>query len=110
MSFSDYRVKDINLADAGRKALNLAEKEMQEAKIEYIKVDYDKLFKSTNAEEWMKIFNHLGIGPKTGLTIDVVNDHMTLASTSSRGHKDMISNYNAVKDTLRGTKFEDLID
>ena len=82
--------------------------------IEYVHVEYEKLNENMNktVNEWAKIFKFLSMENKTvdSLTIEEVQSQYTMAKTSNKTHKDIMSNYEAVKKTLRGTKFYNLLD
>lgn len=79
-------------------------KKMSRAGVKYLHVSYEKLFHTNTAAEWMKIFQFLKRGPAANLTIDMVRETFSMVSTSSRKHKEMISNYDEVKETLSGTR------
>lgn len=71
--------------------------------VKHLHVSYEALFNKDTADEWMKIFIFLKQGPSQNLTMEAVREAFAMASTSSRRHKDTISNYDQVKSTLKGT-------
>jgi len=73
--------------------------------VKHLQVSYEALFHKDTADEWMKIFNFLKRGPAQNLTMEMVREKFSMASTTSRKHKDTISNYDEVKHTFQGTKF-----
>jgi len=77
--------------------------------INHIQITYEALFYDDNAEEWMKIFRFIGRGPDIGLTRKRVEDAMEHAGTTSRSHKESLSNYETVRKLLTGTEFEKLL-
>lgn len=77
--------------------------------VDYVQVSYEKLYSLDDAEEWMKIFRFLGVGPKEGLTVDDVRATFDLASTRSKDRQDIVSNFLEVEKTLKGTEFEHLL-
>ena len=48
-----------------------------------VAVTYEKLYYTDNAEEWMRIFHHLGIGPQQNLSLDSVFGKATIQKTSA---------------------------
>ena len=64
------------------------------------------------ATEWMKIFQFLGVGPTSNLTMsDIQNAMGYVPTTTSRYHYDILSpeNFRQVANVLRGTEFEHLL-
>ena len=82
---------------------------LEEARVEYLHVQYEKLYASDGADEWMKIFRFLGVGPMEDLTMDDVRASFDLAVTHSKGRNESVSNFIEVEKTLKGTKFEYLL-
>uniref|UniRef100_A0A7S3Q9B2 Sulfotransferase domain-containing protein n=2 Tax=Chaetoceros debilis TaxID=122233 RepID=A0A7S3Q9B2_9STRA len=82
--------------------------------VEYIHVTYEELYENENncVDGWSKIFRLLGLDDKTldNLTLEEVQSHFGMAKTSSKTHKDLMSNYDEVKKTLVGTEFYDLLN
>lgn len=86
--------------------------------IEYVHVEYEKLYEklyenmNTTVDEQAKIFRFLGMENKTvdSVTIEEVQSQYTMAKTSNYTHKEIMSNYDEVKKTLKGTKFYNLLD
>jgi len=78
--------------------------------VTHIKVSYEELFESNDAEEWMRIFRFLGRGPGFHLTKEQVEIAMETVATSNKpSHNVSISNYKEVRDVLKGTEFESLL-
>lgn len=76
--------------------------------VPHIHASYEKLYHQDNADEWMKIFRFLGVGPTEGLTREKV-DGSAHAFTGSPHHRDAILNYDDVEKGLKGTRFEKLL-
>jgi len=76
--------------------------------VPHMQVSYEKLYHQDDAEEWMKIFRFLGIGPGEGLTREQV-DGNAHAFTGSSHHREAILNYDEVEKGLKGTRFESLL-
>ncbi len=89
--------------------LEYFEKSLNESGIDYYRTYYEKLYNSGDAEEWMNIFKYLGRGPTKDLTMDEVNDSMPFALTTSKTHREMLKNYDEVKEALAGTDFAHLL-
>ncbi len=82
--------------------------------IPFVEVSYEKLYgtgKYTNkdresAEEWMKLFRHLGVGPQKDLTMEKVREAFSMAPTHKKSRNETIDNFEAVTQTLTGTEYE----
>ena len=70
-----------------------------------VEVTYERLYYSTGAEEWMKIFRHLGVGPRTDLTKADVLKNIEHVETHPPSRKDAIANYYQVEAALNETEF-----
>jgi len=77
--------------------------------VKHLKVSYDALYNLDTAAEWMKIFRFLKRGPTENLTMNMVREKFSMLSTSSKTHEDTISNYEEVKNTLKGTHYYHLL-
>ncbi len=77
--------------------------------IDYVEVSYEKLYNSESADEWMRIFKHLGVGPSVGLNMEEVTRAMGLSRTNQGNKSEILSNFDDVYDTLKGTKYEGLL-
>ena len=99
------------------------QKRLEELQIQYVQVSYEELFiknalddngndndNSSKAEEWMRVFQFLDLGPKYGLTMADVRASFTMASTHTKSRNETIANYELVKQTLVGTEFEHLLN
>ena len=83
---------------------------MDQSKVSLIKVLYELLYYSKNAEKWFRIFRFLGRGPGFHLTKEQVEIAMETVATSNKpSHNVSISNYKEVRDVLKGTEFESLL-
>ena len=88
---------------------------LDEFHIPFVEVPYEKLYgigKDTDtdkAEEWMKLFRYLRVGPQEGLTMEKVKGAFSMASTHKKSRNDTIENFEAVKETLVGTDYEYLL-
>lgn len=82
--------------------------------IKHIHVYYEALFDHEAkdeylADEWMRIFQFLGIGPQNDLTMGDVRKAFEYASTTPKSHEEIISNFKEVKKVLSGTDLIDLL-
>ena len=77
--------------------------------IKHIHVDYDRLYHSKEANEWLRIFKFLGRGPQENLTIEEVQNNFDLAPTTTSHHKDLIANFDEVWNALNGTDLAYLV-
>jgi len=78
--------------------------------IKFISIKYEKLYdRGDNVDEWKRIFRFLERGPTSNLTIQQVHEAFSMERTSSKSHKDIIANYDEVKQVLTGTEFEQLL-
>ena len=84
-------------------------KRLDELNVQYVEVSYDKLYNSDDAEEWMRIFRFLKVGPSKNLTIDDVRASFSMASTSTKSRAENIVNYAEVERTLKGTEYYHLL-
>ncbi len=82
---------------------------LRDTHVDYVEVSYEKLYKSDSADEWMKIFSFLGVGPAKDLKMDDVRATFDLASTHSKRRNETVSNFVHVENTLKGTEFEHLL-
>lgn len=87
-------------------------RQLEKIGVDYVYVTYEKLYSSENDEgskEWKRIFEFLGRGPDK-FTMDTIREHFGMVKTSSKTHKDAMLNYEDVKETLKGTKFENYLN
>ena len=84
---------------------------LEQLKVPTVHVSYDKLFFDADetADEWMKIFRFLGVGPQKGLTLNDIRHATTFAATSNRDHRATLKDYDTIAMLLRGTEFEGLL-
>ena len=82
---------------------------LDDMNVPHVHVTYDKLYHADNADEWMRIFEFLGVGPAQDLTLEHVQSAMSMAPTSSVHHRDTVSNFDELKEALQGTDFEVLL-
>lgn len=101
--------KLIEIITADRRNRDYVSKKMDSAGVQYLHVSYEELFYTDSANEWMRIFQFLGVGPRVNLTIDRVRESFSMASTSSYEQRESISNYRAVEEFLNGTEYYDLL-
>lgn len=78
-------------------------------KIPHVHVSYEALYHDDSAEEWIKAFAFLGIGPGEELTRQELNEAMGIVSTSNGRHRDSVQNFDELKKALDGTKYESLL-
>ena len=88
---------------------NMVADKLSSSGVKHIHVTYENLFKEENSREWIRIFRFLGRGPQTELTMADVRRNFDLAPTSSVSHKDMITNFDDVWESLKGTKYENMV-
>jgi hypothetical protein len=80
---------------------------LRDTKVKFIQVSYEKLYSADDdAEEWMRIFKFLSLGPSEDLSMDDIRATFSMASTHSKGRNEIIENYVEVEQTLAGTEFE----
>jgi len=82
---------------------------LEELGVPHIKVSFEKLYYSDDAEEWMRIFRFLGVGPTEALTREQVQDAMAHAATHNPLHNVTLGNYHEVRECLVGTEFESML-
>jgi len=91
----------------------LIENKLDFVGVKHVHVRYESLFNDddddTYADEWMKVFHFLGVGPQEELTMGDVRRSFEYASTSATQHNKTIANYKKVKEALEGTDFWNLI-
>lgn len=117
--FEKHRLAGTNMTVPANEALEFLEEMTRDEddvdalldrlNVPHVHVTYGKLYHSDTADEWMKIFEFLGVGPAEGLTRQQVNDAMGMESTSNAHHKDSVLNYDELRGALEGTKFENLL-
>eukprot|EP00566_Odontella_aurita_P018883 CAMPEP_0113543434 /NCGR_PEP_ID=MMETSP0015_2-20120614/10156_1 /TAXON_ID=2838 /ORGANISM="Odontella" /LENGTH=316 /DNA_ID=CAMNT_0000443593 /DNA_START=247 /DNA_END=1197 /DNA_ORIENTATION=+ /assembly_acc=CAM_ASM_000160 len=85
--------------------------ELRKHGIPFIETSFERTHQEGDeaAEEWMRIFRFLGIGPKEGLIAQNLSTSMQHVSTSHKRHNETIANYGEIRDTLVRTEFEDLL-
>ncbi|KAL3926810.1 MAG: hypothetical protein SGARI_005491 [Bacillariaceae sp.] len=79
--------------------------------IQYLAVEYERLYYNYYApQEWARIFEHLGRGPASNLTLQKLEKASALAPThSAPTQKVTLSNFEQVVGILEGTDFEHLL-
>jgi len=82
---------------------------LEELGVPHVKVTFEKLYYSDDAEEWLRLFRFLGTGPTEGLTRNDVQDAMAHAATHNPQHNVTLGNYHEVRELLMGTEFESLL-
>ena len=75
-----------------------------------VTVTYEKLYFTDTAEEWMRIFRYLGIGPQQNLTLDHVFAKTAFQKTSANDRSKRMANYDQVSRTLRCTRYGKYLD
>jgi len=79
---------------------------LKDANVNFVEVSYEKLFNRNDAEEWMRILRHLGVGPSSNLTMTEIRAAFSMAPTHQKKRNETISNFHDVELTLIGTEFE----
>jgi hypothetical protein len=82
---------------------------LERLNVPHIQVSFEKLYHADSAEEWMRIFHFLGVGPAQDLTIDKVQAAMEHLPTSNPKHEDTLMNYDEIVSVLKGTEFEEFL-
>lgn len=82
---------------------------LDDMNVPHVHVTYDKMYHTDTAEEWMKVFAFLGVGPEEGLTRQQVSNAMGMKPTSNPRHKDSVFNFDELREALTGTKYEGLL-
>jgi hypothetical protein len=78
--------------------------------VSYLSVTYEQLYVSNTAvDEWKRIFEFLGRGPTTDLTLAKLQKAMPFAATHHAHHNVTLANYDQVRRVLQGTKMEALL-
>ena len=77
--------------------------------VPHVHVTYDKLYHDEDANEWMKVFRFLGVGPTQGLNRQQVNGAMAMEWTANAHHRDSVFNFEELAKALAGTDYEDLL-
>lgn len=78
---------------------------LDELGVERVEVSYERLYYANDAEEWMKIFRYLGVGPRKNLTKADVLSKIEHVETHPASRHDAIGNYEAVEAALNETEF-----
>ena len=78
---------------------------LDEFGVERVEVTYERLYYGDDAEEWMRIFRHLGVGPTHNLTKAEVLSKIEHVETHPRERQDALGNYEAVEAALNETVF-----
>jgi len=85
------------------------DRNLEDLNVPHIKVSYEKLYHSNDAEEWMRIFRFLERGPGSNLSKKKLEEAMEHAGTGIPSHNVSISNYKEIWNTLMGTELEHLL-
>ena len=92
---------------------NRVDQHLIELDVPHVNVMYDELYypeSTCSTEEWMKVFQFIGVGPTSNLTMTDVQGAMNWsATTSSRNHRKTIGNYDEIAKILKDTEFENLL-
>lgn len=102
----------MNWLRVGSAAEHKIQARLLELNVSFIHVTYERLYHSgSDAEEWMRIFRFLGMGPTENLTMMDVRDSFRMAPTHKRRRRrnETIANFADVEKTLRGTEYEHLL-
>jgi hypothetical protein len=89
--WSNMKLSTTNRVYAGKESVDLdrnAAKLLKEYNIPHNKVSsYEALYYGKDAKEWMRIFDFIGVGPKTDLTMAQVESTFKFASTNAKSHR-----------------------
>jgi hypothetical protein len=78
--------------------------------VPHVKVSFEKLYYGEGiAQEWMNIFEFLGVGPSDDLRVGTVEAVMEHAVIGNPFHNQTLANYEEVQSALMGTQFERLL-
>ena len=90
-----------------------AENNLKKLGIPFVPIRYEKAFSKDPLEavpEWQRVLDFLGLGRNTKLTMDRIQNSMSLASThASNFHNETIRNYDEVAKVLRETNLDYLL-
>eukprot|EP00977_Amphora_coffeiformis_P021830 scaffold9946_cov188-Amphora_coffeaeformis.AAC.14 len=75
-------------------------------RVSKVTVTYEKLYFTKDAEEWERIFQYLGFGPQSNLTLDQVFARTAFQKTSFNDRSQRMANYDEVKRALQSLKQE----
>lgn len=80
--------------------------------VPFVSVTYEDLYYPQDglATTWMQIFGFLGIGPSTNLTMQQVENAITMMPTHGAHHNETLSNYEEVKQTLEDGGLEAMLE
>lgn len=80
-------------------------------KIPFVSVTYEGLYypQDGSASSWMRIFDFLGIGPRTNLTMQDVKGAMTHMPTHNDFHNVTLANYEEVRSVLENANLGHLL-
>lgn len=60
------------------------EKRLHDLNVKCIEISYERLFNANDAEEWIRMFKFLGIGPSQNLSMDDIRATFNMTSTTTR--------------------------
>lgn len=71
-----------------------------------VNVQYEKLYYAPTAEEWMRLFRFVGVGPTENLTMEDVKEHMRFVVTHTPMRNNTLGNYDEIAEALKAKKLE----
>lgn len=76
----------------------------------YVDVTYEQLYYASNANEWMRVFEFIGLESLSrNLTLQAVQERTKLKATHPENRTESLANHDEIIEALRGTEFEDLL-
>ena len=77
--------------------------------VEYYRTSYEKLYNTNSAEEWKKILAYLGYPIDKTTAMKDIEAAFPYAKTTTVSRRDILENYDEVRNVLEGTEFEALL-
>ena len=99
----DYFQKNVLQTD-------FASEMLEHYNVSKVTVTYEKLYFTKSAAEWEHIFQYLGFGPQSNLTLDQVFARTAFQKTSFNDRSQRMANYDEVKRALQCTRFTEYLD
>ena len=82
---------------------------LQSMGVEYYRTSYERLYNTNNIEEWKKILSYLGHPIDKMSSMKDIEAAFPYSKTTTRSRRDILENYDEVRNVLEGTEFEALL-
>lgn len=102
----DNLIGSLTTLDHGRAYVS---RQLDAFQVPRVDVKYEKLYYAPTAEEWMRLFDFVGVGPTENLTMADVEKHMRFVVTHPPVRNQTLGNYKEIHDALKGTEWEKLL-